>query len=102
LRTRLPWFLSGVGLAGAVALRFLRRRTREAPFEEPVGAEPDARADELRRRLEESRSVVAERDEFEAGETPVDRADPGEDPDARRRRVHEEGRAAADRMRSES
>ena len=35
-------------------------------------------------------------------ETPVDRADPGEDPDARRRRVHEAGRTTVDRMRGES
>jgi hypothetical protein len=102
LRTRLAWFLSGLGVAGAVSFRLLRRRSREAPFDEPLDAEPDARADELRRRLEESRSVVAERDDFEAGETPLDRADPGEDPDARRRRVHEEGRATAERMRGES
>jgi hypothetical protein len=101
LRTRVAWFLSGLGLAGAVALRLVRRRSREAPLEESPAAEPDTRADELRRRLEESRSVMAERDDFESGETPVDRADPGEDPDARRRRVHEEGRAAADRMRGE-
>jgi hypothetical protein len=62
----------------------------------------DPRADELRRRLQESRAVVAERDEFEEGETPVDRADPGEDPEARRRRVHEAGRSTVDRMRGDS
>jgi hypothetical protein len=63
--------------------------------------EGDPRADELRRRLDESRAVVAERDEFEAGETPVDRADPGDDPDARRRRVHDAGRTTIDHMRGD-
>jgi hypothetical protein len=61
---------------------------------------PDARADELREKLAESRAVVGERERFEAGETPVDAAEPPPaDPDARRRIVHDEGRAAADRMR---
>jgi hypothetical protein len=69
--------------------------------EPPVAPAPDPRAGELRRRLEESRAVVAERDEFEEGETPVDRADPGEDPETRRRRVHEAGRTTAERMRGE-
>ena len=71
----------------------------------------DPRAEELRQKLDESRAVVDERDEFEAGETPVDEADPGEavddrrraDPDAavedRRQSVHERGRAAAEQMR---
>ena len=85
-----------------MGLRLLRGR-REAPVaHEELEVVGDDRADELRRRLEESRAVVAERDEFEAGETPVDRADPGEDPDARRRRVHDAGRAAAERMKGES
>ena len=91
--------LGGLGLAGALGLRRARaRRTQAPPALEPAA---DPRADELRRRLEESRSVVSERDEFEAGETPVDRADPGEDPDARRKRVHEAGRATAGRMRGD-
>lgn len=58
---------------------------------------PDTRADELRQRIAESRELVDERDDFEQAETPVDQADP----DARRRAVHERGRAAADRMRGE-
>jgi hypothetical protein len=51
----------------------------------------DPRADDLRRRLEESRTLVGEEDEFASGETPVDADD-------RRRDVHERGRAAIDEM----
>jgi hypothetical protein len=89
MRRPLAWLLGGFALFG-----FLRRR-REQP---DAGADP--RAEELRRRLEESRSIVEERDEFEAGATPVDQVEPApEDPEQRRRAVHEEGRAAAERMR---
>jgi hypothetical protein len=92
--------------------RWLRRRRESAP-------DPAA---ELRAKLEESRSVADERDEFEAGETPVDRADPDAgaqvapppvdeagaevapapvdeaDPEARRRAVHEQTRARIDEL----
>ena len=86
-------------LVGAFALfGFLRRR--QQPTAEP---EVDPRADELRRKLAESRTIVDERDEFEAAETPVDQAsEPVVDPEARRRAVHESGRAAAERMRERS
>jgi hypothetical protein len=78
-------------------VRLLTRR-REAVDVAP--AAPDPRADELRRKLAESRSLVDERERFEAGETTIDAAEPAAaDPDARRRRVHEEGRAAVERMR---
>ena len=73
------WLLGGVALLG-----FLRRRR------EPVAAGGDPRADELRRKLEESRSIVEERDEFEGAELTVDRAEPApEDPESRRRAVHD-------------
>lgn len=79
--------------------RWLRRRRESAP-------DPAA---ELRAKLEESRSVADERDEFEAGETPVDQADPDAaqvapspvdeaDPEARRRAVHEQTRARIDEL----
>jgi hypothetical protein len=55
--------------------------------------EPDPRAEELRTRLEAAKAAGDDRAEFEAGETPVDA-----DPDARRRDVHEEARAAIDEM----
>jgi hypothetical protein len=83
-----------LALFGGFALfGFLRRRR-----EPRVG--PDPRAEELRRRLAESREIVAEREEFEAAELTIDRAEPApEDPESRRRSVHEVGRAAVERMR---
>jgi hypothetical protein len=93
VHTRLA--LIGGAAAGVVVLVVARRRRRSAP--EPFPA-PDP-ADELRRKLDESRALDAERDEFEAGETPVDRAEPaGETVESRRRKVHDDARAAADEM----
>jgi len=77
---------------GAFAVwRWFRRGGKPVP---EVEADP---ADALRAKLEESRAVVAEREEFESGETPVDEADP----DARRRLVHEEAQARLDELRGE-
>jgi hypothetical protein len=75
-----------------------RRRATTAP---PVADAPsaDPRADELRAKIAESRTLVDERDEFEGGETTVDAAEPAGSPDDRRRVVHERGRAVADEMR---
>jgi len=84
----LAWLLGGFAVFG-----FLRRR-REAP------AGPDPRADELRRKLAESRSMVEERDQFEAAEVTIDLAEPAPvDLEARRRAVHDAGRATVERMR---
>jgi hypothetical protein len=78
-------------LGGFALFGFLRRRREQ---------EDDPRAEELRRKLAESRSIVEERDEFEGAELPVDRAEPApEDPESRRRAVHDAGRATVDRMR---
>ena len=82
-------------MVAAVAARL--RGNRVQP-EAPGALGPDPRAEELRRRLEESRTLVGERDDFEAGETPVDRAEPLGDPAERRRGVHEAGREALDEM----
>jgi hypothetical protein len=49
-------------------------------------------AEELRRKLDESRGLVGEQEDFSSAETPVDL-------DARRRQVHDSGRAALDEMR---
>ena len=60
----------------------------------------DSRADELRRKLAESRSLVEEREEFEAAELTVDLAEPApEDPESRRRAVHDSARATVEQMR---
>jgi hypothetical protein len=88
MKRPLAWLFGGFAVFG-----FLRRR-REAP----PGLDP--RADELRRKLAESRSIVEERDEFEAAEVPVDLAEPAPvDPESRRRAVHDAGRATVERMR---
>jgi hypothetical protein len=78
----------GMTVAGAAVYRKLRGRRRSP--------EPDP-AVELRRKLDESRTIVEERDEFESAETPVDQAEPG--PDDRRRAVHDQARSAIDEMR---
>jgi hypothetical protein len=76
-------------------LGFLRRRR------EPVDTAQDPRAEELRRKLAESRTIVEERDEFEGAELTVDLAEPApEDPESRRRAVHEAARETVERMRS--
>jgi hypothetical protein len=89
MRRLFAWVAGAVG--GVAAYRALRRRHTADP------ADP---AEELRTRLAEARAAGDDREEFEAGETPVDEAVPL-DPEARRRAVHEQGRAAIDEMRSE-
>jgi hypothetical protein len=85
------WLLGGFAL-----FRFFRRRR-------PAEPEPsDPRAEELRRRLAEARELSDERDEFEAGETTVDQAEPATpDADARRSEVHESARAIVNEMRGD-
>ncbi len=63
----------GIAVAGGALYRKLRRRKPPA--------EPDP-ASELRHKLDESRAITQERDEFEAGEVPVDQAEPGIDEEA--------------------
>ena len=74
-------------LGGIALLRVWLARRRSQPAADP--------ADDLRRKLEETRELAADQEEFAAGETPVD-------VDDRRQDVHERGRAAIDEMRSES
>ena len=88
MRNRTAWLAGALGAAG-VAYRALRRSG-------PTAADP--RADELRRKLDESRTLVDEREEFEGAETPVDRASAPGELEERRRRVHERGRTAVDEM----
>jgi hypothetical protein len=81
-------------LAALPALGSLRRR-RAGPDHAP-----DPRAEELRQKLDESRSIAGDRDEFEGGEVTVDRAQPApEDPASRRRTVHEGARETVEQMR---
>jgi len=76
-------------LGGAWVLKRLRRA--HAGASAPAGDDP---ADELRRKLAESRTAVPEPAEAEAPAAPQA---PGVD--ERRRTVHERGREAIDRMR---
>ena len=93
MRRPTAWLLGAFAAAG-----FLRRRQQQHVAHEAETG-PDPRADELRRKLAESRAIVEEREEFEAAETTVDQAHAPEDPETRRRAVHDAGRAAAERMR---
>ena len=63
-------------------------------------ATPDPRAEELRRKLAEARALVEERDEFEAAEPTVEQTEHAPDePDRRRREVHDTARTVAQQMR---
>jgi len=90
-------FVGGIAVALAALWRTIRRRPAGWVDLEPV----DPRAEELRRRIDESRPVVEDRDEFEAGETTVDAVEAApDDPEARRKAVHAEGRSTIERMQS--
>jgi hypothetical protein len=88
VRNRAAWIAGALGAAG-VAYRALRRKPK---------ATADPRAEELRRKLDESKPLVDEREEFEAGETSVDEAD-APTLDEKRAAVHERGQAAVRDMR---
>jgi len=96
---RLALFTGGTAVALAALWRAIRRRPPGWTDPEPS---VDPRADVLRARLDESRAVVDDREEFEAAETPVDAAEALPDPDERRREIHAEARSAAERMRGAS
>ena len=92
--------LAGGAALGAGLARALRRAPRRA---QELDTGPDPRADELRDKLAEAREVVAERDEVEEAETPVDEAEAtGADLAERRRKVHSHGHAVAGEMRRRS
>jgi hypothetical protein len=114
MRRRFFWLLA---LAGLVWLYLRRGATRPQPVDHvPAPADP---ADELRRKLDESKergSETAYPPEPEPADVlgvepphmepaePVEPATPAvsEDIDARRREVHEQARSAADEMRRTS
>ena len=106
MRRLIKWIGGTAG--GIAAYRFVRRQEaslQAAP--EVVADEADARADELRAKLAESRAAEPVTEEEAAAEAepeavpepePVPKPESSED---RRRRVHEEGRAALDEMQSD-
>jgi hypothetical protein len=94
------------GIAGVLGISWLLRKRREAVAQDVVAeraaeqaeeqtAEPaDPRAEQLRARIEEAKAAGDDRDDFEAGETPVNEADPA----TRRSAVHEAARARIEEM----
>jgi hypothetical protein len=97
VRARTAWLAGAAGTAVAL----YRKLRRQAPVE-------DRRAEELRQRLEESRTVAEEQHEEAASpEAPVDAVtepEPEPEPESgavedRRRALHERARAAAEEMR---
>jgi hypothetical protein len=95
VKRRIALLAGGIAVGAAAVWRTVRRR--------PPGwveIEQDPRADALRQRLDESRVVAEDRDEFESAETTVDTAEAlPADPAERRQAVHAEGRSVVDRMR---
>jgi len=102
MRSRHAWLVGAAGATGAAAVlvaRRLRRGRREVPAADSAADPAADPAAALRQKLDESRALTEEREEFEAGETTVDRAEPaGETVEERRRRVHREAKTAVDDM----
>jgi hypothetical protein len=94
VRARTAWLAGAAGAAIAVYRKF-----KPAPAPAPA-PEDDPRAEELRRKLEESRTVAEEQHE-EVASPEVTGADAGADVESRRAAVHERARAASDEMRGE-
>jgi hypothetical protein len=90
---RLALIVGGAVVAGAAVYRALVRRG-------PTPEAPEPHVEALKTKLQESRVVAEDREEFEAAETPIDQAEtvPSEVGD-RRRSVHERGRQVAEQMR---
>jgi len=93
------------GAAGGIAAYRLWRRHSQPepePSAEPTPGEPDDRAEELRTKLAETRA--AETAVEETAPEPAAAEEPAvepESPESRRQRVHEEGRATLDEMKSD-
>ena len=85
MRRRLTWLLVTLGIAALI------RRLRRKPEPELATSQPDDPADELRRKLADSRTIM------EDDEPPP--APPEATIEERRGDVHEQGRAALDEMR---
>lgn len=89
---RLTAWLTGVA-GGVAAARIFRRAPTPVPVHEP---DP---ADALRAKLAQAKDAQPNAAQPEPEAAPTE--EPADDPDARRRAVHERGRAAVDEMRGE-
>ena len=99
---RLTAWIGGVA-SGVVAYRFWRRHTQAPEPSAPPPPGADDRAEELRAKLAETRTaepVVEETPPEPAAEEEQPAVEP-ESPEDRRERVHEEGRATLDEMKSD-
>jgi membrane-bound lytic murein transglycosylase B len=105
---------AAVALAAAAGAAVGALLARRRPAPEAPSRAADERAEELRRKLAEARAATVDEDDFEAAgsgaETVVEESprpeaqEPAEPPpadefEAMRRRIHREGRKAADEMR---
>jgi hypothetical protein len=96
VRRPIAWLLGAIALLGLLR----RRRAATTARSRPEGDPSDPRAEELRRRLAESRALVEERETFESAEPTVDQTEHApDDPERRRQAVHEAGRQVAREMR---
>ena len=94
MRRLFAWLAGAAG--GAAAVEALRRRqARPAPAAPVEPAGPDPRAEELRAKLARTTAEPAVEEPEAAPEPEV----PADDPQERRRRVHESGRSALDEIR---
>jgi hypothetical protein len=96
VRRPIAWIAGGIAVFGFLK----RRRSSSAPTASAQGESPDPRAAELRRKLAESRGLVEERETFEGAEPTVEQTEHApDDPERRRREVHEAGRQIVREMR---
>jgi hypothetical protein len=86
---RLTNWIAGI-VGGVVAYRLWSRRRKPSAATAPAAAETDDRAEELRAKLAESRESEEP--------SPAEPDEPEASLEERRQRVHEEGRAAIDKM----
>ena len=93
---RLTAWIGGIA-GGIAAYRLWRRHSQPEPATAPAPGEPDDRAEELRAKLAETRADPVPEDS-PSGPTADEELGSPED---RRARVHEEGRATLDEMKSD-
>jgi hypothetical protein len=99
MRRLADWIAGAV--SGVVAYRVWKRRHKPAPTTGPADADADDRAEELRAKLAETRASEGNSAGAGVDPPPPEASGAPESVEDRRRRVHEEGRAAIDQMRDD-